>query len=107
MESDNIPSVLKIALREIFSKKGKKGIYHWILPTLLGMRQEYLLRMIEFVLSDDMFIVDMGCNVGYLTRPFSLRANAIGLDVDKDKLHWQNNLTGRSTLFAVIYVTYC
>ena len=52
------------------------------------MRQESLLRMIEFALNEKILVVDMGCNVGYLTRPLSLRANTIGLDIDRSQLHW-------------------
>ncbi len=88
MKLDNIHSVWSFALRDSFSKKGKKGIYHWVLPALLTMRQEYLLRMIEFILNEKTLVVDMGCNVGYLTHHLSLKANTIGLDIDKSQLHW-------------------
>ena len=88
MKSDNKKSLFTTALRTSFSKKRKKGIYTWILPALLTLRQESLLRMIEFSLNENTLVVDMGCNVGYLTRPLSLRANTIGLDIDKDQLHW-------------------
>ena len=87
MRSSNDQSILKTMLTAALNKTGKRGIYQWILPTLLGLRQEYLLQMIEFVLNESMVVVDMGCNVGYLTYPLSLRANAIGLDVDKEKLY--------------------
>jgi SAM-dependent methyltransferase len=81
-------NVLNVALTESFMGKRKKGIYHWVLPALLTMRQEYLLRMIDYALKERFFVVDMGCNVGYLTRYLSLRANTIGLDIDKSQLHW-------------------
>jgi SAM-dependent methyltransferase len=81
-------NVLNLALTESLIGQGKKGIYHWVLPALLTMRQEYLLRMIDFALNERIFVVDMGCNVGYLTGYLSLRANTIGLDIDKSQLHW-------------------
>jgi SAM-dependent methyltransferase len=91
LESGKMQSVWKVALRDSFSKHGKKGIYSWVLPALLTMRQEYLLRMIEFALNERILVVDMGCNVGYLTRPLSLRAYTIGLDIDKSQLRFAKN----------------
>ena len=44
--------------------------------------------MIDFPVDEKSLIVDMGCNIGYITRTISLRANAIGLDIDKHELRW-------------------
>ena len=44
--------------------------------------------MIDFPADEESVIVDIGCNVGHVTRSLSLRAKTIGLEIDKDKLHW-------------------
>ena len=62
----------------------KKGFRHWLLSSLLNFRQLQLLSMIPLTETD--LIVDFGCNVGYLTRPLSLKAKTIGLDIDKSQI---------------------
>ena len=64
----------------------KKGFRHWLLSSLLNLRWAQLLDMINFPLIETSLILDLGCNVGYLTRPLSLRAKTIGLDIDKSQL---------------------
>jgi len=44
--------------------------------------------MIDSFIVEEPLIIDMGCNIGYVTRPLSLRTKAIGLDIDKDKVRW-------------------
>jgi ubiquinone/menaquinone biosynthesis C-methylase UbiE len=64
----------------------KKGFRHWILSSLLQARRSQLLSMIGYPSNKRSLIVDVGCNIGYLTRPLSLRAITIGLDMDKGML---------------------
>ena len=61
----------------------KRGLRHWILSSLLRLRWSHLLNMIDPHITKNSVIVDMGCGIGYLTRPLSLRATTIGLDIDK------------------------
>lgn len=44
--------------------------------------------MIDFAMAEKALIVDMGCSIGYLTRPLSLRAQTVGLDIDKRQLQY-------------------
>lgn len=66
--------------------KAKKGFRHWILASTMGAAKTPLLNMIEFPITDDLPIIDLGCNIGYLTKPLSLHARTIGLDIDKEVL---------------------
>ena len=88
MEFQNIKTVLETVLTSFSTCEGKKGIRKQILSSLLKMRRVQLLKMIDFSIDENSLIVDMGCSVGYLTRPLFLRSKTLGLDVDKEKLHW-------------------
>ena len=54
----------------------------------MSLTRTNLLNMIDLHIDEKSLIVDMGCNIGYITRTVSLRANAIGLDIDKYELRW-------------------
>ena len=69
--------------RTMFPWNDKKGFRHWILSSLLSARWSQLLDMIECPSDRDSLIVDIGCNIGWLTQPLSLRAKTVGLDIDK------------------------
>lgn len=44
--------------------------------------------MIDLYIDKKSLIVDMGCNIGYITRTISRRAKVLGLDIDKHELRW-------------------
>lgn len=64
----------------------RKGFRHWILSSALNFRQLQLLSMIDYSTDKNSLAVDIGCNVGYLTRPLFSRTYTVGLDVDKNVL---------------------
>ena len=66
----------------------KRGFRHWILSSLLRLKWSHLLNMIDPYISRTSVVVDMGCGIGYLTRPLSLRAETIGLDIDKESIRF-------------------
>jgi ubiquinone/menaquinone biosynthesis C-methylase UbiE len=63
--------------------KLRKGFRQWLLASLMSAAKTPMLRMIDFPEDDNLLIIDMGCNIGYLTKPLSLYARTIGLDIDK------------------------
>lgn len=70
-----------------FESDKEWALRSWVLSSLLSLTRTNLLSMID-VTDEESIIVDMGCNIGYITRAISLRANAIGLDIDKHELRW-------------------
>ena len=64
----------------------KKGVRHFILSSLLSARWSQLLGMINYPVDKDSRIVDLGCNIGWLTESLSLRAKTVGLDIDREIL---------------------
>lgn len=70
------------------SGEERKSLSHWILNFLLTTNRFKLLKMIDFYIDKKSLILDLGCNIGALTGPLSLRAKTIGLDIDKEKLFW-------------------
>lgn len=64
------------------------GFCNRILAFLQSLTIAYLLNLMNFLIDEKSLIVDMGCGIGRVTRALSLRADTIGLDIDKDKLHW-------------------
>jgi SAM-dependent methyltransferase len=70
-----------------FKSYSRSGIRYWVLSSLLSMTRTRLLNMINFPHSESL-VVDLGCSLGYITRPLSLQAQTIGLDVDKDMVRW-------------------
>jgi ubiquinone/menaquinone biosynthesis C-methylase UbiE len=50
---------------------------------MLNVRRSHLLGMINYPDHKGFLIADIGCSIGYLTKPMSLRAETVGLDIDK------------------------
>ena len=65
--------------------KLKKGFRQWILASLMSAAKNPMLNMIEFPNDDDLLIIDMGCNIGYLTKPLSSSALHPGIIVPNSK----------------------
>ena len=62
------------------------GLRVWIARFLLNAKRSQLLSMIDYSDQKNFLVADIGCNIGYLTKPMSLRAETIGLDIDKSEL---------------------
>ena len=70
----------------MFPWNDKEGFRHWIMESSLNLKRTQLLSMINYPTDEDSLIVDIGCNIGYLTRPLSLRAETLGFDIDRKML---------------------
>ena len=70
----------------MFPWNDKEGFRHWLMDSFLNFKRSQLLSMINNPTDKNSLIVDIGCNIGYLTRPLSLRAETVGLDVDRKML---------------------
>ena len=66
----------------------EKGFRNWVLTSILNINRKHLINMIDFPVDEDSLILDIGCNVGSVTRHLSLRAKTIGLEIDKDQVRW-------------------
>lgn len=64
--------------------KTRDRFRYWVLSFFLSLTRTKLLDMIDWKVDQESPIVDMGCNVGFVTRALSLRVRTIGLDVDRD-----------------------
>lgn len=72
-----------------FKSYTRRGIRNRILSFLLSLTRTQLLDMIDFPIdNDDFTVVDLGCNIGYITRPLSSKYETIGMDIDKEKVRW-------------------
>lgn len=78
---------VKTPMEVSFRSYSRSGIFYWILSSLLSMTRIRLLNLIDFD-QDNPLVVDLGCNLGYITRPLSSKFQTIGLDVDKDMVRW-------------------
>ena len=85
----------KDSLKVSFETDKKWAFRSWILSSLLSLTRTHLLNMINLHIDEDSLIVDMGCNIGYITRTIALRTNAIGLDIDKHELRWAKKCNKR------------
>jgi ubiquinone/menaquinone biosynthesis C-methylase UbiE len=77
----------KTSLKVIFNlNETRRGFRYWILSSLLSVTRTHLLNMIDLTIEEKPSIIDVGCNIGYITRPLSLLAETIGLDIDRDTI---------------------
>ena len=71
-----------------FKSHTRKGVGNWILGSLLSMTRTDLLKLVDFSSKEKGLIVDLGCSIGYITRPLSNIGQVIGLDLDRNQIRW-------------------
>lgn len=65
-----------------------KGLRYWVLHSLLRLTRIQLVNTIDSYSFNKTLTVDMGCNIGQVTRYLSLFSEPIGLDIDVEKVRW-------------------
>jgi len=75
-----------------FKDPSKKGFRYWILSSLLTISRLHLLNLIDFPDNKKPLTLDVGCSIGFVTQPLSIRTKTIGLDVDKERVRYAKKL---------------
>jgi ubiquinone/menaquinone biosynthesis C-methylase UbiE len=72
----------------MFSNTGASGFLRGILTFFLEMSRKPLLDFANCFANKETMAIDIGCNIGYLTHPLSMRIKIIGLDIQKPQIRW-------------------
>lgn len=72
----------------MFSTGGKKRFLHRIIAFFLDISRKPLMDMVNSSITEETIAIDIGCNIGYLTRPLSARVKTIGIDTQKPQIRW-------------------
>jgi ubiquinone/menaquinone biosynthesis C-methylase UbiE len=78
---------IKMKKTVMFMNKNRtKGLRRWILDYLLEISRRHLLNITDSFVSQESLVIDIGCNIGYLTQPLSMRTTTVGLDIQKPQI---------------------